>query len=121
MKKIEIKFIDNYYSFKKNENFTFLGDFIILSGFNGTGKTQLLKAMSQFKEENITHPYVNKVSKKYVVHIKQDGQQIDYRKIRLLNFQRTFQYNIDFPSTNEKEQLRSHSCSWNQNVQNRFQ
>lgn len=101
MKKLEIKFIDNYYSFKKNENFTFSGDFIILSGFNGTGKTQMLKAMSQLKEENVAAPYLDKISKKYVVHIEQDGQQIDYRKIRLLNFQRTFQYNTDFPSTNE--------------------
>ena len=53
MKKLEIEFIDNYYSFKKGEKLSFEGRFIILSGLNGSGKTQLLNAMAKPYEEQI--------------------------------------------------------------------
>lgn len=88
MKKLEIEFIDNYYSFKKGEKLSFAGDFIILSGLNGSGKSQLLNAMAKPKSYS---PQYNP-SKKYITIIKQDNEIIDNIKIRLLDFHENLKY-----------------------------
>ena len=78
MKKLEIEFIDNYYSFKKGEKLSFDGKFIILSGLNGSGKTQLLNAMAKPYEEKIG---AQRLSRKYITIIKQMMKKLTIQKL----------------------------------------
>ena len=75
VKKLEIEFINDYLSFKKGEKFTFEGNFIILSGLNGTGKTQLLNAITD----------------RYTL-IKQNNRKIKNTEIKLLSFEENIKY-----------------------------
>ena len=95
--KLEIEFIDNYYSFKKGEKLTFDGRFIILSGLNGSGKTQLLNAMTKPYEELND---VQQLSKKYITIIKQDDERIYNTEIRLLNFNENLKYKNEIRNLN---------------------
>ena len=100
MKKLDIEFIDNYYSFKKGEKLSFDGDFIILSGLNGTGKTQLLNAMAKPYENHIGG---QKLSRKYITIIKQDDEIIDITEIRLLNFSENLKYKNEIRNLNVQD------------------
>lgn len=100
MKKLDIEFIDNYYSFKKGEKLSFDGDFIILSGLNGTGKTQLLNAMAKPYENHIGG---QELSRKYITIIKQDDEIIDNTEIRLLNFSENLKYKNQIKNLNAQD------------------
>ncbi len=54
MKKLEIKILENYKSYKNNTDYIFNGDLIIISGVNGTGKSQLLKIIANNTNEKIS-------------------------------------------------------------------
>lgn len=101
MKKLYIEFIDNYYSFKKGEKLLFKGDFIILSGLNGTGKTQLLNAMAKPYKEYLT--VEENLSTKYFAIIKQDDEIIDSTEIRLLNFSENLKYKNKIKNLNVQD------------------
>lgn len=100
MKKLEIEFIDNYYSFKKGEKLSFDGEFIILSGLNGSGKTQLLNAMAKpYEEQND----LQQLSRKYITIIKQDDEKIYNTEIRLLNFSENLKYKNKIRNLNAQD------------------
>ena len=100
MKKLEIEFIDNYYSFKKGEKLSFEGRFIILSGLNGSGKTQLLNAMAKPYEEQIGE---RQLSRKYITIVKQNDEKIDNAEIRLLNFSENLKYKNEIRNLNAQD------------------
>lgn len=52
---IKIKFIEDFKSFKKDSEYVFNGQLIVLSGINGAGKSQLLESIKQ----QITNIYIN--------------------------------------------------------------
>lgn len=54
MKKLEIEILEKYKSYRQNTNYIFNGDLIILSGINGTGKSQLLKIIANNTNEKIS-------------------------------------------------------------------
>lgn len=54
MKKIEINILEQYKSFRKNTKYALEGDLIILSGVNGSGKSQLLNIIANNHKEKIT-------------------------------------------------------------------
>lgn len=54
MKKLEIEILEEYKSYRQNANYIFNGDLIIISGVNGTGKSQLLKIIANNTNEKIS-------------------------------------------------------------------
>ena len=54
MKRLKIKILKNYKSYQQNTEYSFDGDLIVISGVNGTGKSQLLKIIANDSKEKIS-------------------------------------------------------------------
>ncbi len=91
MKKISIKLNQDYKQFKKGFNYELNGDLIIISGVNGSGKSQLVDILnkSQFIEEGISNIDLDK---KYInSEISIDDNPIDMVSIS----RRSFRENVN--------------------------
>jgi ATPase subunit of ABC transporter with duplicated ATPase domains len=77
MKKLSLQLNQQYKSFESGSSYTFDGDLIILSGVNGTGKSQLLNTLFGF--DRLTGQYVS--SSKSI-----DGSEINFTDIDLRSF-----------------------------------
>ena len=81
MKKIEINILEQYRAFRKNTNYVLEGDLIILSGINGSGKSQLLNIIANNHKEKIN---------RIISHIKNEEKS---KVEKILSF--SFRDNID--------------------------
>lgn len=79
MKKIIIKLNQDYKSFENGFSYTFEGDLIILSGINGTGKSQLLNIILGQEGKNSQE----KISSEVLINIDAINiHDIDYRSFK---------------------------------------
>lgn len=125
MKKLNIELKQNYKQFKAGSKYTLEGDLIILSGINGSGKSQLIDILDRFQ------PTTQKISsntelKKHMIDtvIDIDGDKLERTDI----FKRTFKENSDIKNTilptpknsvwNKEEAWKtlSNYSLWNNNV-----
>lgn len=58
MKKLDIEILKSYKLYKESTNYHLEGDLIILSGVNGSGKSQLLKILSKSTNEAISRSII---------------------------------------------------------------
>lgn len=77
MKNLRIEILDQYKLYKKNTVYSLEGDLILLSGVNGSGKSQLLKV--------IAREGIGKVER-IVTQKEDDGEAVVISKIFLLSF-----------------------------------
>lgn len=91
MKKINIELKQKYKQFNNNYNIELQGDLIVISGVNGSGKTQLMDIISQSSllNRNVSKIDLNKY--KIISEIKIDGEMIN----NLLISRRSFKDNIN--------------------------
>ena len=96
MKKIKIELKQDYKQFKIGSKYILEGDLIILSGVNGSGKSQLIDILNKLQ------PTTQKISsntelKKYLINVDID---IDEKKLKRTNiFKRTFKENTYIENT----------------------
>ena len=95
MKKINIELKQKYKQFNNNYNIELQGDLVIISGVNGSGKTQLMDVISQ---SSLFNNNVSRLDlKKYKINseIKIDGEIIN----NLFISRRSFKDNISIANT----------------------
>ena len=126
MKKISIKLNQDYKKFKKGFNIDLFGSLIIISGANGTGKSQLIDILSSSK---VFKPGISRIDlKKYAINseIKIDDNVVN----KVFISRRSFKDNINISNINlpnpknslwhKDEAWRSYSnySTWNDNTTN---
>lgn len=87
MKQIDIKIEEAYKLYKKNSAYTISGDLIVLSGINGSGKSQLLKIIAKNGREQIT---------RQVIQTNDNGENVAIEDILLLSFRDNINLGNDF-------------------------
>ena len=87
MKKININMEESYKLYKKDFTYTFEGDLIILSGVNGSGKSQLLQIIAKNGKEQIS---------RRVNQINDMGENVSLEDILLLSFRDNINLGRDF-------------------------
>lgn len=87
MKKINIEILDDYKTYKKDTYYNLEGDLIILSGINGSCKSQLLNIVSKNGKESI---------KRNVTQVNVDGTTTPLENILLLSFRDNINLGDDF-------------------------
>lgn len=87
MKKLKIKICENYKSYKKDTQYSLEGDLILLSGINGSGKSQLLQIIAKNGKDKI---------EREVVQIKSDGSSVSMENILMLSFRDNINLGEDF-------------------------
>ena len=108
MKKISIKLNQDYKQFKKGFSYELNGDLIIISGVNGSGKSQLIDILnkSQFIEKGTSNIDLKKIYIDSEVSI--DDNKID----RILISRRSFKENININNIKIPDPKNS---QWNKN------
>lgn len=86
MKTLKIKILEKYKAYHKDTEYELNGDLIILSGINGSGKSQLLKIIAKHGNEPI---------KRTVTQIN-NGHTIDLENTLLLSFRDNINLGNDF-------------------------
>lgn len=61
MKKIDISVVESYKAYKKGSSYSLEGDLIVLSGINGSGKSQLLQIIAKNGKEKISRNIIQTV------------------------------------------------------------
>lgn len=89
MKKVKIDIIGRYKSYKPNTVYNLDGDLIVLSGINGSGKSQLLNIISKTGTELI---------ERRITQICEDGKTLSPDNILLLSFRDNIDLGNDFGS-----------------------
>lgn len=87
VKKLTITIEETYKLYKQNSTYTFEGDLIILSGINGSGKSQLLHIIAKNGKE--------KLSRK-VSQLNNTGEDTSVENILLLSFRDNIDLGQDF-------------------------
>ena len=77
MKKLRLDILDAYKAYRKETSYTLEGDLIVLSGVNGSGKSQLLKIIAKQGNEQINRK---------ITQANNDDQPIQTENILLLSF-----------------------------------
>ena len=104
MKKLEINILEQYKSYKKDTVYVLEGDLIILSGINGSGKSQLLNIIANKGKEKI---------KRKVVQINNEKNQKQMESILLLSFRDNINIGNDFGSFSVTYQNNNAEEAWN--------
>ena len=86
MKKLKVKILDEYKAYKKDTEYELNGDLILLSGINGSGKSQLLKIIAKHGNEPI---------KRTVTQIDNESS-VGLENILLLSFRDNIDLGTDF-------------------------
>ena len=86
MKTLKVKVLEKYKAYHKDTEYELTGDLIILSGINGSGKSQLLKIIAK---------HGNEPMKRKVTQIE-NGQAIDLENTLLLSFKDNIDMGTDF-------------------------
>lgn len=115
MKKIKLKLNNDYKSFKKDFECELCGDLIILSGVNGSGKSQLLKIIA--KQSNQTRDMYGHISYESILRDVEQTQSDDkYKKIeniKLLSFRENINISQDFGQANAYSAEKDIQSAWN--------
>lgn len=90
MKEIVIKFNQKYKSYNLNSKYCLKGDLIILSGVNGSGKSQLLRAIANPENSNINRE----------LKIVEDGKNLNSENVLLLSFRDNINLGASFGNYN---------------------
>lgn len=77
MKKLEIKITEDYKLYKKGAGYSVDGDLIVVSGINGSGKSQLLRLIAKSDKERISRT---------VVQTQDGGETAPLENILLISF-----------------------------------
>ena len=87
MNKLKIKILENYKLYKKGAEYCLEGDLILLSGINGSGKSQLLQIIAKNGKDKIDRE---------ITLINEDGSTVSTENIMLLSFRDNINLGEDF-------------------------
>ena len=87
MKEINVEILNDYKSYKKGSVYNLNGDLIILSGINGSGKSQLLKIIANNNNEKISRRITQTTNTK---------ESVSLENILLLSFRDNIDLGTDF-------------------------
>ena len=87
MKKLDIEILETYKLYEKGTSYSLDGDLIVLSGINGSGKSQLLQIIANNSNENIS---------RNIVQIQNDENSAHLEDILLLSFRDNINLGRDF-------------------------
>lgn len=104
MKKINIEISNEYKLYRKGTAYSLEGDLIILSGINGSGKSQLLKIIAKNNKEQI---YRN------VTQTTEDSESISLENILLLSFRDNIDLGNDFGQFSATYRKSHANLAWN--------
>lgn len=104
MKKLEIQIHDQYKSYKKDTTYELEGDLIILSGVNGSGKSQLLKIIAKNG---------NEVVNRSILQTADNGVTSSLENILLLSFRDNINFGKDFGQFSVSFQQNNMTHAWN--------
>ena len=65
MKKLDIEILETYKLYEKGTSYSLDGDLIVLSGINGSGKSQLLQIIANNSNENISRNIIQILEVKF--------------------------------------------------------
>lgn len=110
MKKLTVKILETYKSYKKDSAYDLIGDLVILSGINGSGKSQLLNIISNNSKDRIS---------RYVTQTDKDGCSENIENIMLLSFRDNINIGNDFGQYSITYQNNNRELAWsfyNENI-----
>lgn len=110
MKKLNIKVLDKFKAYSKDSLYSLEGDLILISGINGSGKSQLLKIIANNSNEKISRT-VNQIS--------ENGESNLIENILFLSFRDNINLGNDFGQYSVTFQQSSKELAWqfyNQNI-----
>ena len=87
MKQLDINILNPYKLYKEGTNYHLEGDLIVLSGINGSGKSQLLKILSKSTNESISRT---------ITQSGGDGEGVSLEEVLLLSFRDNINLGDDF-------------------------
>lgn len=87
MKKLDINIIEPYKAYKKDTSYSLEGDLIVISGINGSGKSQLLQIIAKNSKEKIS---------RNIVQTQDNGEALHLEDILLLSFRDNINLGEDF-------------------------
>lgn len=87
MKKLKIEILEKYKAYEKDACYELEGDLIVLSGINGSGKSQLLQIIAQNSHEKIN---------RRITQIFDDGTIRPLNNVILLSFRDNINLGSDF-------------------------
>lgn len=103
MKKLKVKLLEDYKLYRKNCEYVLDGDLILLSGINGSGKSQLLKIIA------------NNLNKKIARNVHQSSNDEDFvpiENIIMLSFRDNIDLGNDFGSYSINVKLSNSDLAW---------
>ena len=103
MKKLKVKLLEDYKLYRKNCEYVLDGDLILLSGINGSGKSQLLKIIA------------NNLNKKIARNVHQSSNDEDFVSIEniiMLSFRDNIDLGNDFGSYSINVKLSNSDLAW---------
>lgn len=103
MKKIEVNILDKYKTYQKNSVYSFDGDLIIISGINGSGKSQLLNIIAKNSKEQI---------KRIIMQTDEAGITKRLENILLLSFRDNINLGNDFGQFSVTCQKNNSTKAW---------
>lgn len=87
MKRLDIKITEPYKIYKKNASYYLEGDLIVISGVNGSGKSQLLQIIAKNNQDEIS---------RRVIQINDNDERLLLEDILLLSFRDNINLGNDF-------------------------
>lgn len=87
MKKLDISIVEPYKAYKKNTSYSLEGDLVVISGINGSGKSQLLQIIAKSSKEKIL---------RNIVQTQDNGETLRLEDILLLSFRDNINLGEDF-------------------------
>lgn len=103
MKKLKVKLLEDYKLYRKNCEYVLDGDLILLSGINGSGKSQLLKIIA------------NNLNKKIARNVHQSSNDEDFvpiENIIMLSFRDNIDLGNDFGAYSINVKLSNSDHAW---------
>lgn len=103
MKKLKVKLLEDYKLYRKNCEYVLDGDLILLSGINGSGKSQLLKIIA------------NNLNKKIARNVHQNSNDEDFvpiENIIMLSFRDNIDLGNDFGAYSINVKLSNSDHAW---------
>lgn len=108
MKQLAINVLEDYKSYKKGAFYKLEGDLILLSGVNGSGKSQLLKIIANNTEEKISRRVIQ----------TNNCNDVELESILLLSFRDNINLGNDFGAFSINYKKNSEGQAWNFYSQN---
>lgn len=104
MKKLTVNVLDEFKIYKKIRQYDLEGDLIILSGINGSGKSQLLQIIANDSR---------KKASRSVLQTMDDGEVVSIEEILLLSFRDNINLGEDFGLYSVTHRNASLAATWN--------